>query len=301
MTPEDKAKAGFVGIKKRSRVRELSASRAGKLPKLPEKLKPEIDAARERNKARPAQPGVRVYQTDDSWFLDSPHRDLEAWEVQICDTFGTRSQAVMWTFLDQITRLCQHRWKANGDSGKHVPDEMELNFILALLHSERPETPLQAALLVQMVANHLTQTRLQERTLGDSSWVDPLKASLSAKLANAFSNQTDAYLKLRGRIPEQKITVSYERHSHMHYHQHKHLHTGEGGGEFSGQAFGPNPIDSSVGKTGGPLQIEGRAHERSPALLGEDPAGVVVPIAGHAREGALPDTRRSQGQRRAKG
>lgn len=297
MTPDDRVMAGGVGIRKRrGRVRDLGEAAGQTLPPISEKLRAEVNAARKVHQTRPATPGVRVFRDgEDSWKLDSPHRDLEAWEVQICEAFGTRSHAVMWTFLDQIAGLCEQRWRVNPaqDGGRNMPDETELNFILALIHAERPDSPLQAAMLAQMCATHMMQIRLSGLALGHESWVDPNKAMLAGKLANAFANQTDAYLRLRGRTPKQEITVSYERHVHVHHHKHAHLHQDppvEGGGLFSRQSHEATRSDGiSAGESQG-----------GAALPGPDAAGNVMPIPNRAGESPVPHPRRAQ-SRRAEG
>jgi hypothetical protein len=164
-----------------------------------------------------------------------------------------------------------------------VPDELELNFIVALIHAERPDTPLQAAMLAQMVATHLMQMKLSDRALGNSGYIDPHRASLAAKLANAFANQTDAYLKLRGKTPKQQITVTYKREVHVHHHSHKHAHLhanspGEGGGVSDDQS-----------------------HATVAALPGSDETGNALPIPSRAREAAVSDARRAGGSAKRKG
>jgi len=279
MSPEDKAKAGLVGVRRRrGRVNGLSKAAGAELPAMPSNLRPEVDAAREVHKTRPTSPGVRVYADGaEGWMLDAPHRDLEAWEVQICEAFGTRSHSVMWTLLSQIANLTEQTWRpdSRGEGGRWVPNELELNFILATIHSERPDTPLQAAVVAQIITNHLLQMRLNERTLG--SFVDPHRAGLTAKLQNAFANQLDAYQRLRGRIPKQEVTVRYERHVHVHHHKHAHIHTTppvEGGGVSDDQSL---------------------AHVA--ALPGPDAAGNVVPIPSRPREGEVQDARRTKPRR----
>lgn len=295
MTPDDKAKAGFVGVKRRRGRRDaMTDTRSRALPPLPKNLRPEIDAARARHAERPASPGVAVYPDgEDGWFLDAPHRDLDAWEIQICEAFGTRSHSVMWTFLHQLAGLCEQRAVKKGDDIRWMPDAIELNFMLALIHSERPDTPLQAALLAQMCATNLLMARLTAAAVGREGYVDPLRAGLAAKMANAFANQSDAYLKLRGKVPKQEITVKHERHVHLHYHKHAHLHRGGGAGEISDQGHGPS--EHTV--VGSP-HLE---HERSPALPRPDPTGVVVPLPCREGEGQMSPPRRGARIGSAKG
>jgi hypothetical protein len=292
MKPEDTAAAGFVGVRKRrGRVKGLGNTGGENLPPMPDMLRPEVNAAREVHKTRPASPGVRVYpdpKNPNGWMLDSPHRDLAAWEVQICEAFGTRSHALLWTFLDQLAGLCEQRWlpDAKGEGGRWMPSDMELNFIVATIHSERPETPLQSIMLAQMCATHMLQMRIAGDVLG-RSWVDPSKAILTAKLANAFSGQVDAYLKLRGKIPKQQISVTYKREVHVHHHKHAHLNVNppvEGGGEFFGQSHEANTISTDGNTPGQPAG--------GPALPGPDAAGNVVPMPRHEGKAQVLSPRR---------
>lgn len=77
-----------------------------------------IGQARKRQKQRPASPGVVIEQAPDRYSLKSPHRDLDAWEVQTCVAFGTRSDLTFSTFLDQLTRdLVQVAFSSANASG----------------------------------------------------------------------------------------------------------------------------------------------------------------------------------------
>lgn len=76
-------------------------------PPMPETIRPFVVKARERRQRRPPSPGVEVMVAKDGgWFPTSPHRDLEAWEVQIAEAFGTRCESACRTFLEQLSQLC---------------------------------------------------------------------------------------------------------------------------------------------------------------------------------------------------
>lgn len=284
MKREDKAKAGYVGVKpKRKRVFAMQESKRRRLPDIPLNLREEVEAARARTKARPASPGVSVYtRGDGSHFIDSPHRDLDAWEVQICDAFGTRSHSVMWTFLDQFAQLCRSNMRASevpGGEWTRVPDQYELNFIVATIQAERPKTPLQAAMLAQMIANHMLQMRIGADLLGlGGNYVPGERVQTLAKLANAFANQTEAYQKLRGRSPKaQRLEVTYRRESHVYFHAQKGDSPGPPADQFPEQSREPIEVIHCVKKPadGVPaIEHQGRAEVRS-----EEPAGVVVPMS----------------------
>jgi hypothetical protein len=302
---EGKAKAGFVGVKPRGRkrVNAMTEATRRKLPAVPENMRPELEEARQRHSTRAASPGARVYkQADGSWSIDSPHRDLEAWEVMVCEAFGTRSHSVMWCFLDQVAKLCRTRQGTNakGEFVSWVPDEYELNFILATIHSERPDTPLQAAMLAQMVANHLMQMRVGSDILGlHGDHVPADRAATFAKLTNAFANQTEVYLKLRGKAPPaQSVSVTYRKEAHVHHHSHKHAHLHEnpplgGGAETDTQPLEARPIPY-VEKLPGPDSLPDSQPQSSPTLRSPDEAGNVLPMRRPEGEATVPTPRRSR-------
>jgi hypothetical protein len=190
-------------------------------------LRPFIDQARARHEKRQPSPGVMVEPTGEGRYrLKPPHRDLEAWEVQICDAFGTRSYSTFRVFLSQLTALCA----ANRDeAGDWYPDELELNAALNIVSGARPRNEMEAALAAQMVAVHLMTMKVASQALGHS-YADPRTTAIAGKLARTFAMQCDTLGRLRGRVGRQTIKVRYERHDH------RHVHPGEGGREKGTQA-----------------------------------------------------------------
>lgn len=294
MKRETKAKAGFVGVKKRGRAFQLTEAGRKRLPEVPESMRAEIDQAREKHKTRKASPGARVYVSGkDDWFIDTPHRDLEAWEVQICEAFGTRSHSVMWTFLNQLAALCRRKVRRDGDEYlAWAPDEYELNFILGTIAAETPDTPLQAAMLAQMCANHLMQMRIGADLLGlGGNFLPPERVATFAKLTNAFANQTEAYLRLRGKAPaRQSVEVTYRREVHIHHHRREHLHPG-GGEDFSKQP--QEAIEATYVEKPGAEGLSAGEPPRRPALRSPEQAGVVVPMRSLEGKDPLPTARRA--------
>lgn len=196
-------------------------------PALPELLRPFIQEARERHKSRPASPGVVVTPTKESYRLEAPHRDLEAWEVQIADAFGTRSYSTICVFLDQLSELCPTTFDGGSTRG---PDALQLNAVLNIVNGVRPRNEMEAALALQMCAIHLMTMKMAAQGLAHG-YVNPSDAALTGKLARTFAQQMDTLNRVRGKVGKQSIKVRYERH------EHRHVHVGEGGSENGTRAL----------------------------------------------------------------
>ncbi len=263
-------------------------------PAMPELLRPFIDKARERHKRRPPGPGVQVEASErGGWTFAAPHRELEPWEVQICDAFGTRSESTYMTFLAQLAELCSQ--DSDGPLGWR-PNEAELNTALNIINGARPRNEIEAALAVQMVAVHFMMMKLSARALRNI-YGDSRTMAVAGKLARTYAMQVETMAKLKGRTGRQKITVKYERHDHRHEHKHLHTDTQGGGSDFGGQA--PPSADLGRGrKRPGDAVIE---HEQCPALPGPDPARDALPGCGDARTEPMQTPRRGQGLRRPQG
>ena len=256
-------------------------------PPMPETLRPFIDTARARHMKRPPNPGVVVEGSESAGLsFAANHRDREAWEVQIADSFGTRSGSVCETFLDQLAELCiDYR----GNTWR--PNEQELNAALNIVSGVRPRNEVQAALAAQMVAVHMMTMKLFARAL-QNPYGDPRTAAVAGKLARTYSMQCETMAKLQGRTGKQKITVKYERHDHRHEHKHLHTETGGEGSSFGGRAQEPIVCAGDVSL------IE---HEPLTALRSPDPAGDALPVPGDDGAGAVSPPRRRARVRRAKG
>jgi hypothetical protein len=238
---------------------------------MPEMLRPFIDEARERQKRRPASPGVAVESIDERrWTLGSPHREFEAWEVQICDAFGTRSGATYWTFLNQLAALCGQGW--DEERRNWVPDETELNAALNIVNGIRPRNEIEAALAAQMVAVHFLQMKTTAYALRQTGLLN--FAAVAGKLARTFAMQCDSLSRLRGKTGKQVIKVRYERHDH------KHVHLREGGAENETQARAPARA------------LTGRTAKTRPALQGPDETRDRVSGTGGEGKVSLPNARR---------
>lgn len=232
-------------------------------PPMPEMMAPHVASARQRHEARPASPGV-VFEERKAgrWRIGSPHADREAWEVMICDAFGTRSHSTMWTFLDQLRELMGEY----HDGERWVPDEFAVNAALNIINAAQPENEIQAALAAQMVAVHFLTMRAAQRH-GASVMVNDRDVAMVSKLARTFAMQAETLGRLQGKVKTQEITVRYEKHIHHHAHTHlhdeRHVHLSGGASENGGQGFGPIPA--------GP--VSAGAYASGPALHGPDSFG----------------------------
>jgi hypothetical protein len=223
-----------------------------------------IDEARERHRKRPASPGVRIERSAKGYQLASPHRDLEAWAVQICDSFGTRSYSTFSVFLDQLSQLCE---SVRDEAGNLTPSELELNAALNIVSGVRPRNEMEAALAAQMVAVHFMTMKVSSDALR-RGWTDARTAAVAGKLARTFAQQSDTLARMRGRTGKQVIKVRYERHDH------RHVHIVEGGAKNGTQGQAPALAAARREiESGAPLQGPDEARDRVPGTggQGEDP------------------------------
>lgn len=254
---------------------------------MPENLRPWVDAARERAIARPASPGVTFTEKSEGrWRIDAPHDDREAWELMICEAFGTRSHSTMWTFLDQLRGMMGERH--NGE--QWVPDEFAVNAALNMVNAAKPQNELEAALVAQMVAVHFMTMKAAQQH-GSSSMLDPRDAAMIARLARTYAGQIETLGKLQGKVKSQNINVTYERHDHVHHHVHdeRHVHLEGGGAGKRGQGFGPTLAESLAS---GPSRA---------SLSRAEAERFALPEARDTGEGPLPDPRVRQGVGSAQG
>lgn len=186
--------------------------------------------ALKRARSRPLSPGVMFEPKEQGYLITAPHSDLELWELQVADAFGTRSQSVMRTFLAQLEALVPTAWDEHSERWK--PHETELNAALAMVADVQPRNVREAALAAQMVAVHWMQMRLSAAALNRGGMVLDRDAALAGKLARTFTMQLDTLERIRGkrRTAKQSIKVTKETHQHVHYHDHR------GAGETGGQA-----------------------------------------------------------------
>lgn len=232
-------------------------------------LKAEGVKAKARMSKRPSSPGVMwEYQGEEGkgqYLITAPHADLDLWELQIADAFGTRSWSIVRTFTQDLKRLCSQSW--DEPNGAWKPNEREMNAALAMVADMKPDNVAQAALAAQMVAVHLMTMRVSKQALNHGGMIMERDAVLAGKLARTYVMQIEAMQGLKGkrRSTRQTITVKKELHQTVHYHDHR----------------GSKKNDE---------QSQGRTDSRRPeitddrdAVPGEDEGGRVVPLPRRAR------------------
>jgi hypothetical protein len=267
---------------------------SGEKPPMDENLRPFIDRARQRHLRRTPNPGVLLEQAEgQNWKYGPHHRDMEAWQVQIFDAFGTRSASACRVFLDQLAELCM----GDPDYGPNgwCPNEIQLNAALNIVSGVRPRNEVEAALAAQMVAVHFMTMTLSARVMRNPHG-DPRTAAAAGKLARTYAMQCETMARLKGRAGKQKITVKYERHNH--HHEHKHIHAEIGGGV---PGFGDQPREPSECRSGRKLSDEVPAieNEGGPALPGPNAARDAMPMPSDQGPEAVPHPRRRSGVGRA--
>jgi len=229
-------------------------------------------AAEKRMQQRPYPPNIKMEPAgmgrED---MTSPHSDPALWALQLADAFGTRSEAVINLFLDQLHSLCD-RGIWDDDTKQWRIDEAEFSAMLALVNAFRPKDEPEAMLAAQMVATHLLTMKVGARAIRYE--YDTRTAATYAKLAKAYAAQIDAMQGLKGkrRTARQSIKVSRESHHHQHIHVHR------GAEENDGQCHATTPAS------------------RRAALPCPDEGGNVVPLACRPGPEALPPTRRKGGR-----
>ncbi len=239
-----------------------------KKPHPPENLKAGKAAARAFADTLPVMPGVvteaRGRGPSETWQVQSPHNDEELWTLQLVQAFGTRSRALLETFLVQLAKLCPEAWDDRERAWK--VDETEWNALLALVADHQPENSAQAALAAQMAATHMLMLRLSAQALNRGHTVYHHDAALASKLARTFAIQCQAMQALKGkaRTATQSIHVHKETHQHVHHHG--------GGGDFGRQSHGPAE--------------SGRTIEAGEAVWSEEPCRQSLPSP--CREGQEP-------------
>ena len=189
-------------------------------------------AAEKRALSRPYPPGIMLEPAGkhrEAW--TAPHCDDGLWMLQLADAFGTRSQAVIASFMKQLEALCaDDQWDEKTSQWRL--DEHQLSAAIALVNTVKPRNEMEAALAAQMVAIHLLTMKVTARAIRED--YDARMAGAAGKLARTFAMQMDALRAGRTRKPtaRQSIKVRKELHQHVHYHDTR------GEGNLRGQPHG---------------------------------------------------------------
>lgn len=223
----------------------------------------------------PINPGVMLEAADDGegWNYTPVHSDGDLFEKQLAVALGSRSLAVITTFMSDLRRLCGTAWDA--DQQRWKADETELNAALGMVADWQPENTAQAALAAQMVAVHWMTMRLSSQALNNGAMVMERDAALAGKLARTYAQLCETMQTLKGQKRTAKQSITVKRDSH--HHQHIHVHREGASPVFDGQCHA-KPID-------------GEETENEPAgrianlreVPGTDKGGEVVPLASRGR------------------
>ena len=233
--------------------------RARNRPEPDPELRSGEEKAEARAFARPIPPGIMLEPAGlDKEHWTSPHSDVDLWQLQLADAFGTRSRAVVITFMSQLQSLVgESHWDDNAKQWRL--DENELSAVLAMVNTIKPRDEMEAALAAQMVGIHLLTMKTTARAIKYD--YDTRTAAVAAKLARTFTIQMEALRANRTKRPvsRQSIKVRKETHQHIHYHR------GDDGNDR--QAHEP------------------RAADQCAALPSPDAGGRVVPMPSRKGQG----------------
>ena len=240
-------------------------------------LEASAKAAEARAHARPYPPGIILEPAGfDNEHWTAPHSDEGLWALQLADAFGTRSRAVISTFMAQLAALCREsHW--DDEARQWRLDENEYSAALAMVNSIKPKNEMEAALAAQMVAIHLLQMKVAARAIKYEYETQTVAAA--GKLARTFTMQLESLQRLRGKqkTTRQSISVKKELHQHVHYHR--------GANESEGQ----------------PQATPAEQPEELRALPSPDEARSPMPITSRKRKARVPDARRSKAERSTEG
>lgn len=214
-----------------------------------------------RVKARPTHAMIMLEPAgQDREHMVPLHNDQRLHDLQLCEAFGTRSYAVIATFLHQLEQLCSEKWW-DEETKQWRLDEGMFNAVLALVSSIKPRNEMEAAFAAQMAAVHLLTMKVSARAIRYE--YDTKTVAAAGKLARTFTMQMQELRAMRGktRTARQSIKVTKELHQHVHYHD------GRGGGETGGQSHEARAAPTA----------------QCSALPGPDESGRVVPLPRRAR------------------
>ncbi len=221
-----------------------------------------------RVQARPAHAAVIIEPAgSDREEFTSVHEDERLHDLQLCEAFGTRSYAVIATFMTHLQDLCSDQWW-DKEANCWRLNEATYNTLLALISSLKPRNEMEAALAAQMAAVHLMTMKVSARAIRYD--YDNRTAATAGKLARTFAMQMDTWRAMRGKSRTTKQSIKVTKETHYHVHQH-----------------GTRGVDENVRQSQGRRGVGGAigpetADERN-ALPGADQSGRVVPLPSRAR------------------
>jgi hypothetical protein len=265
-------------MRKMGEMDRVGAPRLPRKPEAPESLKEAVGRAKARTiKRDTALPlGLERDKAGDlilddkgepvwAWpFQGDTPGDWPEWSWMLVDSFGTRNSAVAQTFLDQLLDLCSSQWDAKIE--QWVPDDGEMQLMLAVVRSHRPKDEAQAALAAQVAATHIITMRVGKRVA--QSPHDTRMISAYARLLQASAALSEVARPSRKRAVRQSIKVVRETHIHQH------LHAAGDGQEKENRGHGTTGHDKT--------KTAALAGECAPMSC-DEPGGQIVRIAGRPK------------------
>ena len=250
-----------------------------------------------------AAAGLRIKLLSHGFSIDHP--DPELGEQLMANALGVADRDAMHGILRQLVKA-----SVSGEN----PDEVNLSFMISMVKSIKPRDSVEAMLVAQMVSVHVMAMRCAHHLANadDLAQHDSAARALG-RLARTFPAQIEALNRYRSQ-GEPAVTV-------------QNVKVEDGGNAIVGNVTQhasvivsdkkPAPAarrrrPRAPGDGTNPLMPSGkRRHERShqkyrpdagePALWRQNPHQWRLPLAGGARQEALPHARRRTGIRRAKG
>ncbi len=247
-------------------------------PEKPEPSREEreaIEKGMERKLKRPVRAALSWTKVGGAPKIDVPHSDYDGGLALIGEYLATRSGDFAAVNLGHLDYVSRERGQARGETASGM------NASLAIVQAIAPENELETALAVQMAGVHSLASEL----LGRAKQTDRtdhimLYGGMAVKLTRTFTAQVEALAKLRGG-GKQVVEV-------------KHVYVN--GNAVVGDVH-------AGGSGGGSNQTEPRPHAPGlpfapgAPLLGEDAAGLAVPVACCEGAEALPAARREKPRR----
>jgi len=206
--------------------------------------------------------------------VDAPHSDRIGWGVALQDAMGSRSFDFVSRTLGEVASVLD----PHGADGA-----TPYNAALALIGAVAPQNELEAALASQIAAtNGLSMDCMARAARADRLDQRDTYINQATKLSRTMAAQIEALNKLRTG-GKQRVEVAY-----IDARNSQNVIGVQAGGGGEQCPIGAQP------------DVPGLEIAPGVPLRSEDPARYALPAAGHAREQALPETRR-QGWRAERG
>jgi hypothetical protein len=241
-----------------------------------------ISVATDAQAERPARPEIGFEIVDAIARVTNPHSDPEGAFSHLYEAFGTTSAPFVHNCIGRLQAVL-----AQTGSGQSMQDD--LNAAFAMVAGLEPQNEGQAAVAVQIVANHIGSMQLTAKALryADDGHIEAanLLTNMAAKLSRTMVAHVEALAKLRGggrQIVE-----------HRYIQVNGNAVVGDGTQAVFG---GVNPQGGNNGSERQPQGTAGGAG-LGPALLGPQSPGETLPEGCDARAEEMPQSRGQEHRR----